>query len=150
MYHLNFYFSLSMGKTTELFIFTFIRFIRITFAEFGFIAYWMINLFNFIVRINTIAIFTMLFRAQLITVLSKIRPSSIHLCMIIYTSFSFMIFQNKASSTFPGTWFSFVRIYIESKKLTILKSLLIFAMKMWTNNTMLAIVEIHAPMSFIN
>lgn len=62
MNHFNLYLILSMSKPTKLFILAPVRFIGITFTEFSFVSDRVVNLFDFIVRINTVIIFTMLFR----------------------------------------------------------------------------------------
>ena len=91
MDHLNFDFSLRMGKGTEFLVITLQRLIGISLAEFCFVAARMINLLDLVMRETTLIIFAASFGTQLMTVDDGIGSSSIQLIVIVYTGFALVV-----------------------------------------------------------
>ena len=96
MDHFNLNFSLGMSESAKLFIVAFSRFVGISLAEFGFVPTWVIHLLNFIVREVAFIILAVTVGTKFMTVIIRVRPSSIKFVIVIDASFSFvMVFIKK-------------------------------------------------------
>lgn len=77
MDHLYFYFSLSVSKSTKLFIIASYIFITVGFTKFRLITTRVINLLYFIVRKSAFFIVTIRFRTKLMAISMKVSSSTI-------------------------------------------------------------------------
>jgi hypothetical protein len=90
------------------------------------------------------------FGTQLMAVYFEIGATLICFIVVIYTGFSFVVICDMKRCTSPRAELCFVGVDIESKKLSILKILLVFCVESRTEKVESAVVKIVAALSFVD